>query len=349
MQQGSGIKTSIKDIAGLDVIFQGNFPENFFEEHFPDLHKRETLPAVINDDYHDNIVNIIGEAALLAKLEIELIKSLENKENKENKEKFIKAFKDSAVYQKYYGEKGLAARATTAIKNKLNTPKSLLEDTLSPEGFKGSMDAGSVQEINASIEGLKDTIQNGDLTISIKDEKEAIQSIMAAILVEDPRQLGALMVAVDEISDQSGQKKPLMLDLQKEMTPLKSFGAKVLGLIAASIVIIGPPFIVAAIGVSIAGGPIAICAAVAMGFAAVLKYKLADKVESYTIDKVTDAIKKTPQTTSKISKQVQGVYDANKDKIDEAAKVFLSSKNEEKVLKFAGIIKSSQEKGHSRS
>ncbi len=136
MQQGSGIKTSIKDIAGLDNILQGNFPENFFEEHFTDLHKRKTLPAVIGDDYNDNIVNIIGEAALLAKLEIELIKSLENKANKANKETFMKAFKDSKVYQKYYGEKGLAARATTAIKNTLHTPKSLLEDTLSPEGFK---------------------------------------------------------------------------------------------------------------------------------------------------------------------------------------------------------------------
>lgn len=314
-------KTSLYEITDLDVssITSNVKVNDMFEEHFSALKNRneQDLRVTLGEDSINKALEIVGEAALVAKLEVELIRHLAESKY-QNKGEVLKNFRDSDIYQKYYGDDGLAQRAQKFIGDRTHGAQSFIERII-PKGLSDKKDFDtSLSEMNnifGAIQDWKSTAApEGRLALhSVKDT--AVDQLILSTITTDPKTLGLFMAMVEDRSTENPKGNKLEFDLKKsgKWADRASLGLVILGLAFTCACIIATsvfaaPAVMTALGV--AGTTTGSVLTGIMGFAAGF---FAEKIKGRVFNNQAVSLHKAhpDQEKDPLGKEVASVFNKN--------------------------------------
>ena len=201
---------SISDITELDAQLNvsdslGNyFKNNFFKDNFSELYSRGNEEIT-----QDNFIQIQAEAALLRKIQIELIQRIQPQNGAASTnldgDKIMTAFQESDVYKKYFGEGGLNSKLTRFKDSLGSTPTfdEIMNHSVSQEKdqFKlpdlevkksGREFSTVASELKSSMEKLEDMSKKNLNFNSLEPNKQNLDKMKLIALKSDPTLLGMM-------------------------------------------------------------------------------------------------------------------------------------------------------------
>lgn len=302
------IKVSLYDVKDIDKILSDkniSF-DKFFHTHFSHLTEK-------NKNYipnQQNLIEIFGEATLIAKLEIQLIQYAAESGKIENKDQFIKNFQNTEVYKNYYGEDGLVKKVQGIMRANLGNGFQGIVDNMmySTNDLSKATDFNDLHnKVKSNMQELKQRMGSdmNKLNLnSVQNRGSYYNELTLGILASNPKLVG-LMLA-NEKSIDNKQKSSLTLEAKKSLGKTR---AKRVGIIVA-LVLLSTALVVAGAligglgaaigfqlgGVAAAATGVGLFTATGRKITSVLEEKLSSIGKADSTKEATDASKKTALT-----------------------------------------------------